>query len=96
MASREELLVCLWTDVINGHLRDDAFDNTIANCARSPDGSFGDTGPAIKRILDAALPPATCVLFFALLRTRRYSAHFTRWEIPAWTTMTSSCFMRNC
>ena len=55
MANREELLVCLWTDVINGHLRDDALDNTIANCARSPDGPFGDTGPAIKRILDAGV-----------------------------------------
>ena len=37
MASRKELVAYLWANAINGHLRDNALDDTITNCARSPD-----------------------------------------------------------
>ena len=37
MASRKELVAHLWANAINGHLRGDALDDTITNCARSPD-----------------------------------------------------------
>jgi hypothetical protein len=73
MASRNELLAHLWTDVINGHLRDNALDNTIANCARNPGGPFSDTGPAIKRILDAGASPRDLRL---VLRAAAYEAVF--------------------
>lgn len=96
MASRKELVAYLWANAINGHLRDDALDNTIANCARSPDWPFGDTGPAIRRILDAGASPRDLRL---VLRAAAYEAVFgTLYAMgdPGWTTMMSSCFMRNC
>jgi hypothetical protein len=51
MATREEFLQHLWTDVINPVLRDSALDNIISNCKRDLAGPFGDTGPAIERML---------------------------------------------
>jgi hypothetical protein len=53
MATREEFLEHLWEAVINANLKDTALDNIIGNCRRDPDGPFGETGPAIERILAA-------------------------------------------
>ena len=71
MASRKELVAHLWANAINGHLRGDALDDTITNCARSPDGPFGDKGPAIRRILDAGASPRD---FGLVLRAAAYEA----------------------
>jgi hypothetical protein len=51
MATREDFLQHLWTDVINAVLRDAALDNIISNCKRDPAGPFWDAGPAIERML---------------------------------------------
>jgi hypothetical protein len=51
MATREDFLRHLWKDVINPVLRDASLDNIISNCKRDPAGPFGDTGPAIERML---------------------------------------------
>ena len=51
MATREDFLRHLWTDVIDPVFRDAALDNIISNCKRDPAGPFGDTGPAIERML---------------------------------------------
>jgi hypothetical protein len=62
MATREELLHHLWTQIINAHFRDEALDNIVDNCRRNPEGAFGDTGPAIERLLAAgASRRETCV-----------------------------------
>jgi len=53
MSRREELLAHLWKAVININYRDVSLDNVIQNCRRDPDGPFGDTGPAIERMLAA-------------------------------------------
>jgi hypothetical protein len=51
MSRREDLLSYLWTDIINLNMRDASLDNIISHCKRNPTGPFGDTGPAIERIL---------------------------------------------
>ena len=51
MATREEFLRHLWTEIINPVFRDAALDNIISNCKRDLVGPFGDTGPAIERLL---------------------------------------------
>jgi hypothetical protein len=55
MATREEFLQHLWTVVINPVFADAALDNIISNCKRDPVGPFGDTGPAIERMLAAGI-----------------------------------------
>ena len=55
MATREEFLQHLWTVIINPVFGDAALDNIISNCKRDPVGPFGDTGPAIERMLAAGI-----------------------------------------
>jgi hypothetical protein len=55
MATREEFLQHLWTVIINPVFADAALDNIISNCKRNPVGPFGDTGPAIERMLAAGI-----------------------------------------
>src|SRR5262245_43548547 len=55
MATREEFLQHLWTDVINPVFRDAALDNIVAHFKRKPAGPFGNTGPAIERMLAAGI-----------------------------------------
>jgi hypothetical protein len=71
MGTRDELLTYLWTDVIN--LRDSALDNIVENCRRRPNGAFGDTGPAIERLLAAGASRRDVRL---LLRHAAYEAVF--------------------
>jgi hypothetical protein len=59
--------------VIDAYFRDDALDNIIANCARNPDGPFGDTGPAIKRLLAAGASSRDLRL---VMRATAYEAVF--------------------
>ncbi len=73
MATREELLDHLWKEVINVYLRDQALDNIIKNCKRNPDGSFGDTGAAIERLLAAGVSRHDLRL---VLRNIAYEAAF--------------------
>jgi hypothetical protein len=55
MATREEFLAHLWTDVIDALCRDQGLDNVIANSKRRPDDAFGDVGSAIERMLAAGV-----------------------------------------
>jgi hypothetical protein len=55
MATREEFLRHLWTEIINSVFRDSALDNIVSNCKRDLVGPFGDTGPAIERMLAAGI-----------------------------------------
>jgi hypothetical protein len=55
MATREEFLRYLWTDVIDALSRDQGLDNVIANCRRRPQDAFSDVGPAIERMLAAGV-----------------------------------------
>lgn len=73
MATRQEWLEYLWTDVINLALNEQALDNIIANCRRDPDGPFGDTGAAIERLLAAGAARSDLRL---LLRNTAYEAVF--------------------
>jgi hypothetical protein len=73
MATREELLDHLWKEVINVHLRDQALDNVINHCRRNPEGAFGDTGPAIERMLAAGVLRRDLRL---VLRSAAYEAVF--------------------
>jgi hypothetical protein len=70
--TRDELLQKLWTRIINVHLRPDALDNTIKYTSDSGQ-PFGDTGPAIERILAAGASRRDLRL---LLRYTAYSAVF--------------------
>ena len=73
MPMREKLLAYLWTDVINLNLREASLDNIISHCRRSPTGPFGDTGPAIERMLAAGVSKRDLCL---VLRATAYSAVF--------------------
>src|SRR5262245_30551020 len=74
--NQQELLKHLWMEMINVHLRDAALDNVVNNCRRNPNGPFGDTGPAIERLLAAGVSRRD------LSPTRRSSAPSTRSAIP--------------
>jgi hypothetical protein len=73
MATREEFLQHLWTDVINPVFRDASLDNIIANCKRDLVGPFGDTGAAIERMLAAGIARRDLSL---VLRLVAYDAVF--------------------
>jgi hypothetical protein len=73
MATREDFLQHLWTDVINPVFRDAALDNIISNCRRNPAGPFGNTGPAIERMLAAGIARRDLSL---VLRFATYEAVF--------------------
>jgi hypothetical protein len=73
MATQQELLTHLWTEVINVHLRDEALDHIVNNCRRNPNGPFGDTGPAIERLLAAGVSRRDLRL---VLRAVAYEAVF--------------------
>jgi hypothetical protein len=70
--TKDQLLHKLWTRIINAHLRPADLDNTI-KYASNPDQPFGDTGPAIERILAAGASRRDLGL---LLRYTAYSAVF--------------------
>ena len=72
MPTREQLLAHLWNEVINPNLRTDGLHNILRECARHPDG-FGDTGAAIRRMLDAGVSPRDLGLF---ARATAYEAVF--------------------
>jgi hypothetical protein len=73
MSRREQLLTYLWTDIINLNLRDASLDNIISECKRNPSVAFGDTGPAVERILAAgASRRDLCVI----MRSTAYEAVF--------------------
>ena len=73
MTAREHLLTHLWKEVININLRDSSLDNIVANCKRDPTGPFGDTGPAVERILAAGASKRDLCL---VLRATAYEAVF--------------------
>jgi hypothetical protein len=73
MSAREELLRHLWKEVININLRDVSLDNIIGHCRRDPTGPFGDTGPAIERILAAGASRRDLCL---VMRSAAYEATF--------------------
>jgi hypothetical protein len=73
MGTREELLRYLWDDLINLNLRPESLDNVIRHCKRHPDGPFGDTGPAIERMLRAGASVSDLCL---VLRATAYEAVF--------------------
>jgi hypothetical protein len=73
MTAREDLLTHLWTEVININLRDSSLDNIVAHCKRDPTGPFGDTGPAIERILAAGAARRDLCL---VMRATAYEAVF--------------------
>lgn len=73
MTAREELLIHLWKEVIDTNLRDAVLDNIIANCKLNPTGPFGDTGPAIERILSAGASRSDLCL---VMRSAAYEAAF--------------------
>jgi hypothetical protein len=73
MATRKEFLDYLWTEVINSSLCDRALDNIVSNCRRDPNGPFGDTGPAIERLLAAGVSRRDLSL---LLRSSAYEGAF--------------------
>lgn len=73
MTARKELLTHLWKEVININLRDASLDNIISNCKRNPTGPFGDTGPAIERILAAGTSRSDLCL---VMRSAAYEAAF--------------------
>lgn len=73
MATREEFLRHLWTEIINPAFRDSALDNIVSHCKRVPDGPFSDTGPAIERMLAAGISRRDLRL---VLRSMRYDAVF--------------------
>jgi hypothetical protein len=73
MSRREELLEHLWKNVINVNAREASLDNIIANCRRDPEGPFGDTGPAIERILATGVSRSDLCL---VLRATAYEAVF--------------------
>lgn len=63
MATREELVEYLWTDLINPLQDPGTLDNIIQNCRRNPDGRFARVGPAIERMLAAGVSPQDLCLF---------------------------------
>jgi hypothetical protein len=73
MTARQEILNHLWKEVINVKLRDQALDNIVKNCRRNPDGPFGDTGPAIERLLAAGASRRDLCL---VLRSAAYEGVF--------------------
>ena len=73
MSKRAELLGYLWQQIINLKLREASLDYIIANCKRNPDRAFGDTGPAIERILAAGASRRDLCL---VMRTTAYEAVF--------------------
>jgi hypothetical protein len=73
MGTRAELLRYLWREVINVNLRPESLDNVIRECRRDTDGPFGDTGPAIERLLGAGASAADLCL---VLRATAYEAVF--------------------
>jgi hypothetical protein len=73
VATRDEFLGHLWTDVIDVLSRDQGLDNVIANCKRRPRDAFGDVGPAIERMLAAGVSRADLC---RLLRLTAYEAVF--------------------
>src|SRR5262245_16610640 len=73
MARREELLTYLWKQIINPNLRDASLDNIVSHCRRNPTRPFGDTGPAIERILAAGASRRDLCL---VMRSTAYDAVF--------------------
>jgi hypothetical protein len=73
MSRREELLTYLWQEIINLNLRDASLDNIISHCKRNPNIAFGDTGPAIERILAAGASRRDLCL---VMRSTAYEAVF--------------------
>jgi hypothetical protein len=73
MATREDFLTYLWTDVIDALSREHGLDNVIANCRRRPNDAFGDAGAAIERMLAAGVSRHDLC---RLLRLTAYEAVF--------------------
>jgi hypothetical protein len=73
MATREDLVEHLWTDLINPLGKPQALENIIANCRRAPDTAFAEVGPIIDRMLAAGIPQADIGL---LMRSTAYEAVF--------------------
>lgn len=73
MGTRAELLRYLWDEVINVNLRPESLGNVIRACRRDADGPFGDTGPAIERLLGAR---ASAADLYLVLRATAYEAVF--------------------
>jgi hypothetical protein len=73
MTTRAEFFEHLWREVINASVREGALDDVVKNCARNPDGPFGDTGAAIERLLAAGASRRDLRL---VLRQAAYEAVF--------------------
>jgi hypothetical protein len=73
VAKGEEFLTHLWTDVINAIMREGALENVVKNCRLAPEGAFGDTGPAIERLLATGASRSDLRL---VLRAAAYEAVF--------------------
>ncbi len=74
MATRQELLVLLWTEVINPHLRTEALPARIARCRARPNDPFADSGPALERLIAAGADPRDIGL---LMREAAYNGVFS-------------------
>jgi hypothetical protein len=74
MATREDFLRHLWTDIINPVFRGSALDNIIGYSKRRPTDPFGNTGPAIERMLAAGIARRDLSL---VLRFAKYEAVFS-------------------
>jgi hypothetical protein len=63
MASREEFLQYLWSEVINPNLDPAALAQRIAHAKARPNDPFADSGPALERLLAlGANPTDICLL----------------------------------
>ena len=73
MNTREDLLRYLWDEIINSSLRDGAIDSIVDGYMADEDQPFGDTGPALKRILESGASRSDVAL---VMRETAYTAVF--------------------
>jgi hypothetical protein len=74
LATRDEFLTLLWTDIINGGMGGEWLDNVISSSEKRPNEPFADTGPLVKRLLAAGASRRDLCLF---ARSVSYQAVFS-------------------
>jgi hypothetical protein len=55
MATRNEFLRQVWTDIINSQMTGSWIDGVVVASERKPDEPFADVGPALKRLVAAGI-----------------------------------------